>query len=178
MQLDRELEQFTQVTQSNTGVRMKDKQLIVSPPKAEETPDTVKALQSLVTKCLPLVDLTDLMVEVDGWTQFSQLFVHSDRGQSRSAETQVYLYAVLLSQACNLGLSAMAQVADLSYDRLLWHTHWHLDEHIFTPANNTLVNYHHRLPLTQTWGGGILSSSDGQRFPVAVKNGKFSLVDC
>lgn len=170
LQLDRELEQFTQVIQVNTGVRMEDEQLVVSPLKAEETPETVKALQSLVTKCLPLVDLTDLMVEVDGWTQFSQSFVHSDRGQSRSAETQVYLYAALLSQACNLGPSAMAQVTDLSYDRLLWHTHWYLDEHTFTPANNTLVNYHHRLPLTQSWGGGILSSSDGQRFPVAVKN--------
>uniref|UniRef100_UPI0025B2E5B9 Tn3 family transposase n=1 Tax=Trichocoleus desertorum TaxID=1481672 RepID=UPI0025B2E5B9 len=170
LQLERELEQFTQVIQANTGVEMENEQLIISPLKAEETPETVKTLQSLVTKCLPLVDLTDLMVEVDGWTRFSQSYVHSDGSRSRSAETQVYLYAALLSQACNLGPSAMAQVADLSYDRLLWHTHWYLDEHTFTPANNTLVNYHHRLPLTQAWGGGILSSSDGQRFPVAVKN--------
>lgn len=170
MQLERELEQFTQVIQANTSVRMEDEQLIVSPLKAEDSPETVKNLQSLVTKCLPLVDLTDLMVEVDGWARFSQSFVHSDGSRSRSAETQVYLYAALLSPACNLGPSAMAQVADLSYDRLLWHTHWYLDEHTFTPANNTLVNYHHRLPLVQAWGGGILSSSDGQRFPVAVKN--------
>jgi TnpA family transposase len=29
-----------------------------------------------------------------------------------------------------------------------------------------VVNYHHRLPLTQAFGPGTLSSSDGQRFPV------------
>jgi len=33
----------------------------------------------------------------------------------------------------------------------------------------TVVNYQHRLPLSQNFGGGTLSSSDGQRFPVAVK---------
>jgi len=32
-----------------------------------------------------------------------------------------------------------------------------------------MVNYHHRLPLSWAWGGGLLSSSDGQRFPVSGK---------
>jgi TnpA family transposase len=31
-------------------------------------------------------------------------------------------------------------------------------------------NYHHRLPLTQAFGTGTLSSSDGQRFPVKGKS--------
>ena len=30
-----------------------------------------------------------------------------------------------------------------------------------------LVNYQGRQPLSAAWGGGTLSSSDGQRFPVA-----------
>jgi len=36
-------------------------------------------------------------------------------------------------------------------------------------ANAAIVNAHHQLPLSQRWGGGTMSSSDGQRFPVAVK---------
>ncbi len=32
-----------------------------------------------------------------------------------------------------------------------------------------MVNYHHALPLSAAWGGGALSSSDGQRFAVDVK---------
>ena len=38
------------------------------------------------------------------------------------------------------------------------------------PAFAALVNYHHHLPLSQVWGSGMLSSSDGQRFPVSGKN--------
>ena len=29
------------------------------------------------------------------------------------------------------------------------------------------MNYHHAVPLSSLWGGGVLSSSDGQRFPVS-----------
>jgi TnpA family transposase len=32
-----------------------------------------------------------------------------------------------------------------------------------------VVNFQHRQPLAHAWGSGTLSSSDGQRFPVAVK---------
>jgi hypothetical protein len=34
-------------------------------------------------------------------------------------------------------------------------------------ACTALVNDHDLLPLTQLWGSGILSSPDGQRFPVS-----------
>ena len=31
------------------------------------------------------------------------------------------------------------------------------------------LNHQHRQPLSRHWGGGTLSSSDGQRFPAAGK---------
>lgn len=169
-QLDNELLKLAQTVQTNTKVRIEDERLILSPLEAESLDKSVQTLQTLVSKCLPLVDLTDLMIEVDQLTQFSNSLVHTGGNSSRSAETQVYLYASILSQSCNLGPTAMAQVSDLSYDSLLWHTHWYLDENTLPLANTALVNYHHSLSLTQLWGGGTLSSSDGQRFPVAVKN--------
>ena len=66
----------------------------------------------------------------------------------------------------------MAKVSGLSYDSLRWHTNWFLDDTNLSKAITILVNYHHQLPLSQAWGGGMLSSSDGQRFPVTVKNTK------
>jgi TnpA family transposase len=33
-------------------------------------------------------------------------------------------------------------------------------------ANAAIMNYHHWLPLTPSFGTGTLSSSDRQRFPV------------
>jgi TnpA family transposase len=169
-QLDSELVKFTQTLKSNNRVRIEDEQLILSPLEAESPSDTVKALQALVSKCLPLVDLTDLMIEIDQLTRFTQSLVHTGGNSSRSPETQVYLYAAILAQACNLGPTVMAQVADLSYSSLRWHTNWYLDDNTLPSAITALVNYHHRLPLTQAWGGGTLSSSDGQRFPVTLKN--------
>lgn len=169
-QLDSELVKFTQTLKNNHRVRIEAEQLILSPLEAESPSDTVKALQAMVSKCLPLVDLTDLLIEVDQLTRFTQSLVHTGGNSSRSPETQVYLYAAILAQACNLGPTVMAQVADLSYGSLRWHTNWYLDDNTLPPAINTLVNYHHGLPLTQAWGGGTLSSSDGQRFPVTLKN--------
>ena len=60
-------------------------------------------------------------------------------------------------------------MADISADRLAWCTAWHLREDTLQDATTTLVNFHHGLPLAQHWGGGTLSSSDGQRIPVAGK---------
>ncbi|MBE9176921.1 Tn3 family transposase, partial [Synechocystis salina LEGE 06155] len=41
-------------------------------------------------------------------------------------------------------------------------------------ANTALINYHYRQPLSQLWGVGMLSSSDGQWFPVkgSVRQGR------
>lgn len=170
VQLDEQITQFSQTLQTNPHIRIEDKRLVISPLEAETQPQSVKALQALVSKCLPLVDLTDLIIEVDQVVRFSDALQHSGGNRSRSDNPQVYLYAAILSQACNLGPAAMAQVTNLSYDELLWYTNWYLDDNTLPTATNILVNYHHTLPLAQMWGGGTLSSSDGQRFPVAVKN--------
>ena len=63
----------------------------------------------------------------------------------------------------------MAQNADIPYHQLVWYTTWYIRENTLRGAFTAMVNYHHRLPLSQVWGGGFLSSSDGQRFPVSGK---------
>jgi TnpA family transposase len=64
----------------------------------------------------------------------------------------------------------MADLADLSYRQLAWCATWYLREETLKAAIAQVVNFQHRLPLAQAWGGGTLSSSDGQRFPVAVNS--------
>jgi TnpA family transposase len=39
-------------------------------------------------------------------------------------------------------------------------------------ANTNLVNYHHDLEISQLWGLGTFSSSDGQRFPIRGRSRK------
>lgn len=74
-----------------------------------------------------------------------------------------------MAQACNFGLEKMADISNLSYGNLAWYTNWYIREETLQEANNVLVNFQYNQPLSRVWGGGTLSSSDGQRFPVPVK---------
>jgi TnpA family transposase len=61
----------------------------------------------------------------------------------------------------------MARVSGLSYYKLAWCTDWYFREETLKAATNAIVNFQYHQPLARLWGGGSLSSSDGQRFPVA-----------
>jgi len=63
----------------------------------------------------------------------------------------------------------MANAADLAYRRLSWCNTWYIRDDTLREAITTLINYHYHLPISHLWGGGMLSSSDGQRFPVRGK---------
>ena len=150
-------------------VRMEQGRVVVPPLEAEERPASVIRLEETVASRLPLIDLPDVLIEVDQWTGFSQDLRHLSGHEPRRADFLPTLYAALLSHGCNFGFARMAQMADISADRLAWCTAWHWREDTLQDATTTLVNFHHGLPLTQHWGGGTLSSSDGQRIPVAGK---------
>jgi Tn3 transposase DDE domain len=47
---------------------------------------------------------------------------------------------------------------------------WNLRQDMLREANARLVNAHHPHQLAQLWGGGTLSSSDGQRFSQCGRN--------
>ncbi|NET40284.1 MAG: transposase, partial [Cyanothece sp. SIO1E1] len=85
---------------------------------------------------------------------------------SRDQKLLLHLYACLLAQACNLDLPQMATSAKLSYHTLSWCNTWYIRDDTLRAATTKLINYHYHLPLSHLWGGGMLSSSDGQRFPV------------
>jgi len=121
-ELEARLAQFDTGLSRNSQVRIEKGELIVSPLRAEETPGRVSTLQGAVQESLPLVELTDLLVEVDGWTHFSRHLEHAGGSEPRTKEQLTHLYAAILAQACNLGITSMAQLADLSYEQLEWCT--------------------------------------------------------
>ena len=71
-----------------------------------------------------------------------------------------HLYASVLAQGCNLGLTRMAQICDHAYDRLAWCTTWYLREETLRPAVAAVVNFQHHQPMSRHWGGGTLSLHD------------------
>lgn len=153
-------------------VRIEDGELIVPGYDARDRPGSALDLEKQISARLPRVELSDLLVEVDQWTGFCRHLEHAGSESSpavHSPDLLQHLHASLLAQGCNMSLAEIAQSADLTYDRLVYATGWYVREQTLKRAVTELVNFQYRQPLAACWGGGTLSSSDGQRFPVSGK---------
>ena len=146
------------------GVSLEDGRLKISRPKKDE-PEGMDAVTRLVYSLVPRVRLTDLLVEVDSWCGFSGRFTHLKTGEP--AKDRKVLYAALMADGVNLGLTKMAEATDdpkITYERLAWASDWHVRDETYQGAIAEIVNFHHRLPFAGSWGEGSTSSSDGQRY--------------
>ena len=109
--------------------------------------------------------ITDLLLEVDRWCDFTRHFTHQRTDQP--SPDRAALLTVLLADAINLGLTKMAESCPgSSFHRLDTLRAWHVRDETYSKALAELVNFQHQLPFAAHWGGGVTSSSDGQRFPV------------
>lgn len=168
-QLESNLPLMEQILAQEGDIRLDEEgELVVTPLKAEELPESVKRLRHLIDQRLPAVELTDVLVEVDAWTGFSSELIGLET-EPRRADHIALLYAALLAGACNIPLAEMAQSAGLDYQALWWVSNNYLREETLKRATVRLVNYQHKQWLASYWGSGMLSSSDGQRFPVSGK---------
>lgn len=168
--LEQQLQQFQQSLNQADHVRLEDDRFISTPIVAELPDPEQQILRHQIRQRLPWVELTQLLIEVDQWTGFSGPLIAAGLQKRSANEARIYLYAAMMAQACNLGLAAMAKASGLSEQELRWYNQWYLQPDALNEAITTIVNFQHQQPLSQVWGGGTLSSSDGQRFPLAVKN--------
>jgi hypothetical protein len=153
------------LNQPDSDLREERGSLVLSPFKADEKTLELKHLAEEITSRLPRIEITDLLVEVDSWTDFSNAFEHLNLAQNNDGNSVLSLYSCLLAQACNLDFQQMATSTGLLYRRLCWFNNWYIRDETLRSANNLLIDYHYDLSLSHLWGGGMLSSSDGQRFP-------------
>jgi len=144
--------------------------LVISPLTAENVPAEAIALKAELTEMLPFAPIVSLFIELDKRTGFLDCFTHAGGKQARSSEVKRNLIAVLISHSTNLGLTRMADACGISYDVLAWTAEWYVREETLRAANLAIIGYHQRLPLASVFGGGTLSSSDGQRFPTRGKS--------
>jgi TnpA family transposase len=159
------------LAQGGGPVRLDDHgDLVIAPLTAEQVPDAVDELRDELAGLLPVVPLASVLIELDARTGFLDCFTHAGGARARSPELKRNLLAVLISQATNLGLVRMAEASGIPYDVLAWTAEWYVREDTLRAANTAIVNHHHRLPFTAVFGGGTLSSSDGQRFPTKGKS--------
>jgi TnpA family transposase len=132
-------------------------------PLTSAVPDAADTLMRQAYSLLPHVKITELLMEVDGWTGFSRRFTHLKTGQA--APDRTLLLTAVLADAINQGLAKMAEACPgVTYARLSWLQAWHVRDETYSAALAEVVNAQFRHPFSQYWGDGTSSSSDGQRF--------------
>jgi len=144
------------------GVRLENDVLIVSPLR-NEVPDEAEALKWELNSYLPNVHITDLLAEVDSWTNFSGKFTHL-----RTMDTvrnPAAILAAVLADATNLGAKRMAEAsANVSERQITWARLFHIRPETYKAAQAVVADAHSAHPHANLWGRGATSSSDGQFF--------------
>jgi TnpA family transposase len=148
-----------------------DDHLVIPKLTAEDIPAEAKELKEELASMLPFAPIASLLIELDGRTGFLSCFTHAGRRKlTQSPELRRNILAVLIAMATNLGLARMSEACGISYDVLAWTMEWYVREETLREANTCIVNHHYSLELAKVFGGGTMSSSDGQRFPVRGKS--------
>ena len=144
-----------------------DDNLVIPKLSAEDVPAEAKELRDELAGMLPFAPIASLLIELDVRTGFLECFTHAGgRKMAKSPDLKRNILAVLIANATNLGLTRMAEACGIPYDVLAWTQEWYVREETLREANTCIVNHHHSLELAEVFGGGTMSSSDGQRFPV------------
>lgn len=151
----------------NQYAKIEDDQWQLSVDVAEKlTPTDQKSLLDLkkwLRKHLRHIRLPELLIEVDNELQFSQHFLLPS--QSRLSADICPVIATIMAHGCNVGPFTMAQLTqNVTYTQIKQITDWQMTEDAQRQALALVVNGISQLPMTQNWGEGKTSSSDGQRF--------------
>ncbi len=134
-------------------------------PLTAVTPEAAEQLGARLYALLPRVKITELLEEVDQWTEFSADFTHLRSGIL--PEDRRVLLTAILADATNLGFTRMADACSVvTYKQLVWAGAWYIREDTHARALEKLVRQQHCHPLAALFGDGSSSSSDGQHFPL------------
>lgn len=170
-ELDGTAHAFEAGLEQNPFAAIREGQLELRRRDALEVPEGVREIRRVIETHLPRVRIEELLVEVDRWCGFTRELIPLRGYHPKADRPYAALLAALVAHGTNLGIATMAQSTEgQTVDVLHDVSKWFLRADTLKAANRVLVDYHHRLPLSATWGDGATSSSDGQRFGVQTSS--------
>lgn len=180
----RELSERLDAAYRHTAEHLPDNADVTIDPKAKdkdaldisrldelEEPTSLIEIRNTLGGMLPQVDLPELLLEMHERTGFANAFTHVAEGGHRVEDLHKSVCAVLVAEACNVGLEPLVEPGDpaLTRSRLSWVAQNYFRADTLTEANARLVDAQAGISLTGVWGGGELASVDGLRFVVPVR---------
>jgi len=159
---------------TNTAVRIErtagHDRLVLTPLAKLDEPPSLLALRSQVAQLLPRIDLPDALLEIHARTGFADEFTHISNSDARVTDLSISVCAVLLAEACNVGLEPFVRrdLPALTRGRFLWVQQNYLRAETIARANARLV-LAQQIALALVWGGGEVATTDGLRFVVPVR---------
>jgi TnpA family transposase len=121
------------------------------------------AVSAAIYRLMPRVRITDMLDQVDRWTEFTSHFGHVST--SLPPDDIRAFMATLIAEATNLGLSRMAEISGAGSRRALLRMQtWYMREDTFRAALACLTDAIHAEPLSAWFGEGWRASADGQAF--------------
>ena len=149
------------------GVLVTEKGVKITPLETI-VPAHAQPLIDQASAMFPRIRITDLLMEVDTWTGFTNQFTSLKSGHP--AKDKQLLLTAILADGINLGLTKMAEsCTGVTYARLDRHQAAYIRDETYSAALAELVNTQHGHPFAAQWGDGTTSSSDGQRFRAGSK---------
>lgn len=175
--LDTRLKEFGRAARTGTipGGIIENGKLHIDKLRAD-TPEGAEDLVLDLYQQLPPARITDLLLEVDERTGFSEAFTHLRTGAPCS--DRIGLMNVLLAEGVNLGLRKMAAATNThSFWELLRIARWHVEGSAYDRALAMIVEAHAALPMAALWGQGQSASSDGQFFLATEQGEAMNLIN-
>ena len=125
---------------------------------------------------LPNTRITDILLDVDRETGFTEAFTHLRTGAP--CKDRIGLLNVILAEGLNIGLSKMAEATSThDYFELSRLSRWHVESEAINQALAMVIEAQSKLPMAQYWGAGVTSSSDGQFFPTTRQGEAMNLIN-
>lgn len=142
-------------------------------PLDNSVPSAASPFGDLVYGMLPHPKITEMLDEVDGWTDFTRHFTHLKNNHVRPKDRK-WLLTTILADGINLGLTKMAESCPgTTKSSLEGIQAWYIRDETYSAALAELVNAQKKRPLAAFWGDGTTSSSDGQNFRVGSQACRF-----
>lgn len=124
-------------------------------PLDANVPKAAQELIDHIAMMLPHVKITEILMEVDEWTNFTQHFIHLKSGNLVKDKEQ--LLTTVLADGINLGLHKMTQSCPgTTYPKLSWIQAWYIRDETYTAALAELTNKQIKEPFSDHWGKGLL----------------------